>query len=88
MAAEFAAPRTRPPVEPFTDVVEAARGWGCFERKPRPARMPLPPPKALRAAGENLDDAVPKPFRAPPQVGRNDPGPCGSGKKYKKCRGQ
>ncbi|MCG2879304.1 SEC-C domain-containing protein, partial [Obesumbacterium proteus] len=23
-----------------------------------------------------------------PQVGRNDPCPCGSGKKYKKCCGQ
>ena len=25
---------------------------------------------------------------APPKVGRNDPCPCGSGKKYKKCHGQ
>lgn len=26
-----------------------------------------------------------KPYIAPPKVGRNDPCPCGSGKKYKKC---
>ncbi|MBI4003733.1 MAG: SEC-C domain-containing protein [Candidatus Omnitrophica bacterium] len=26
--------------------------------------------------------------RAGPKVGRNDPCPCGSGKKYKKCHGQ
>ena len=26
-------------------------------------------------------------FHAKPQVGRNDPCPCGSGKKYKKCHG-
>ncbi|MEN6477504.1 MAG: YchJ family metal-binding protein, partial [Rectinema sp.] len=26
--------------------------------------------------------------RAEPKVGRNDPCPCGSGKKYKKCCGQ
>jgi preprotein translocase subunit SecA len=26
--------------------------------------------------------------RAQPKVGRNDPCPCGSGKKYKKCHGQ
>src|SRR5262249_32970627 len=26
--------------------------------------------------------------RAEPKVGRNDPCPCGSGKKYKKCHGQ
>jgi preprotein translocase subunit SecA len=25
--------------------------------------------------------------RATPKVGRNDPCPCGSGKKYKKCHG-
>jgi preprotein translocase subunit SecA len=30
----------------------------------------------------------PKPVRAAAKVGRNDPCPCGSGKKYKKCHGQ
>ena len=29
----------------------------------------------------------PKPVRAGVKVGRNDPCPCGSGKKYKKCHG-
>ncbi|MFZ5433441.1 MAG: preprotein translocase subunit SecA [Calditrichota bacterium] len=29
----------------------------------------------------------PQPVRVTPQVGRNDPCPCGSGKKYKKCCG-
>ena len=29
----------------------------------------------------------PKPVRAAAKVGRNDPCPCGSGKKYKKCHG-
>ncbi|MGD0337140.1 MAG: SEC-C metal-binding domain-containing protein, partial [Candidatus Omnitrophota bacterium] len=33
--------------------------------------------------------ASPKPFRSDhPKVGRNDPCPCGSGKKYKKCHGK
>jgi hypothetical protein len=31
--------------------------------------------------------AVNEPYRAPPKVGRNEPCPCGSGKKYKKCCG-
>jgi preprotein translocase subunit SecA len=31
---------------------------------------------------------APKPVRAAAKVGRNDPCPCGSGKKYKKCHGQ
>ena len=30
----------------------------------------------------------PMPFIAPPKVGRNDPCPCGSGKKYKNCCGR
>lgn len=28
-----------------------------------------------------------EPYRAPPKVGRNDPCPCGSGRKYKRCCG-
>jgi preprotein translocase subunit SecA len=31
---------------------------------------------------------APKPVRAAAKVGRNDPCPCGSGKKYKKCHGE
>jgi uncharacterized protein YecA (UPF0149 family) len=31
-------------------------------------------------------DAFPMPYMRPdPKIGRNDPCPCGSGKKYKKC---
>ena len=37
-------------------------------------------------AGANQAEA-PKPVRAGAKVGRNDPCPCGSGKKYKKCHG-
>jgi len=29
--------------------------------------------------------ALRKPYKAPKKIGRNDPCPCGSGKKYKKC---
>jgi len=32
--------------------------------------------------------AAPQPVQAGPKVGRNDPCPCGSGKKYKHCHGQ
>ena len=30
----------------------------------------------------------PQPYIAPPRIGRNEPCPCGSGKKYKKCCGK
>ena len=41
------------------------------------------------APGESTDEAPPqRPAQAGPKVGRNDPCPCGSGKKYKHCHGK
>jgi uncharacterized protein len=40
-----------------------------------------------RAALAQKAATKPAPQRAEPKVGRNDPCPCGSGKKYKKCHG-
>ena len=42
------------------------------------------PPAASRPPGEKQKPVV----RETPKVGRNDPCPCGSGKKYKKCHGK
>ena len=39
-------------------------------------------------AAEDLSKPKPKPQRTGPKVGRNDPCPCGSGKKYKQCCGK
>jgi preprotein translocase subunit SecA len=39
-------------------------------------------------AAEELSKEKPKPKRTGPKVGRNDPCPCGSGKKYKQCCGK
>ena len=43
----------------------------------------------LRAAAyRSQSQEAPKPFkRGEAKIGRNDPCPCGSGKKYKKCCG-
>ena len=38
-----------------------------------------------RPARQGAGQAPPAPVRSGPRVGRNDPCPCGSGKKYKKC---
>ena len=37
---------------------------------------------------DNGKSAPQEPVRAEKRVGRNDPCPCGSGKKYKNCHGQ
>ena len=43
---------------------------------------------AVPDAGDAPPPAAPQPMtRAQPKVGRNDPCPCGSGKKYKQCHG-
>ena len=58
-----------------------------------PGGRPVPPP-ATRGAEAAMNAALaaakkPEPVKRDlPKVGRNDPCPCGSGKKYKKCCGQ
>jgi preprotein translocase subunit SecA len=46
----------------------------------------LPPPGA-RAAPPPMSAQPQRPVRAAPKVGRNQPCPCGSGKKFKNCHG-
>ena len=49
-----------------------------------------PGENAQREAGQNVSrNSAPKqPVKADPKIGRNDPCPCGSGKKYKNCHGK
>jgi preprotein translocase subunit SecA len=42
----------------------------------------------LSQAGRTSEQQVTAPIRVEKKVGRNDPCPCGSGKKYKNCHGQ
>ena len=59
-----------------------------LQHAPAPAPIPVPEEAALMQPAE--DGAVqPAPFvRDTRKVGRNEPCPCGSGKKYKHCHGQ
>ena len=59
---------------------------------PRPSQEPLRRTQLAKATVENLGGGEPvkkAPVRkkASEKIGRNDPCPCGSGKKYKKCGG-
>src|SRR5687767_13415037 len=65
-------PATAPPPSPF-----GAFGSGAN----------APPPDNPRPARTGGDDVIKQVKRDEPKVGRNDPCPCGSGKKYKKCHG-
>ena len=76
----------------------AAFQWPVF-REEAPAAQKLPDfARALERKQERQQKDLqyqtgaaqaeaPKPVRAGAKVGRNDPCPCGSGKKYKKCHG-
>ena len=63
---------------PFDDFAPPGPGF-----LPQFAGLPNEPfePGVAIATGEN-------PYLAPPKIGRNDPCPCGSGKKHKKCCGK
>ncbi len=70
----------------FTDAVERLEYWNMFDIAEEPD-----------SEEEDYDDiefdddyylGVRKPVKVEPKIGRNDPCPCGSGKKYKKCCGQ
>jgi preprotein translocase subunit SecA len=55
----------------------------------RAARRPQQAARAGGGGGGDGDGARAEPVRRErPKVGRNDPCPCGSGKKYKKCHGK
>ena len=59
---------------------------GEAEEKQRVQRsMPQPPRQQMMFTGPKEAAAPQK--RQQAKVGRNDPCPCGSGKKYKKCHG-
>ncbi|MBQ7457368.1 MAG: preprotein translocase subunit SecA [Desulfovibrio sp.] len=46
------------------------------------------PQNITYSSSQGQTEASNQPVRAKPKVGRNDPCPCGSGKKYKKCCGR
>ncbi|MBK8477593.1 MAG: SEC-C domain-containing protein [Opitutaceae bacterium] len=73
----------------ITDAWQTVRGWPFFQ--PESARAPAgpPPPQHGRTFSHTHIDSEGRsiPFSAPPKVGRNEPCPCGSGKKFKRCCG-
>jgi len=66
----------------------AARPAGT---RPNPPKSAPRAPEPNGAAEPSMDEALTarrQPVKEPAKVGRNDPCPCGSGKKYKNCCGR
>ncbi len=59
--------------------------WALFERRHQVGVYLRRREAQAKAVGATLWQPVAKPVRAAPQAGRNDPCPCGSGVKFKKC---
>lgn len=68
----------------ITDTVKEMRNWACFQPKTAKSK---PDHSVLESFDYDFDDRSGTIVRAIPKIGRNDPCPCGSGKKYKKCCG-
>jgi hypothetical protein len=59
------------------DTIRELEGWACFSESTQPIKT---------SGSERVWE--PAPMRTGPKIGRNEPCPCGSGKKYKKCCGR
>jgi len=71
---------------PIDDVAKSTSWWARFEK--RASNRRAEELAAPAAAGDFDGDGPVELYRAPVKVGRNEPCPCGSGKKYKKCCGR
>jgi hypothetical protein len=77
------------PKDDFSKMANDMRHWDIFRPEPKkqsapPRQAPLPPIPAVLSGKSH--GAPMKPMgTTSKKVGRNDPCPCGSGKKYKKC---
>jgi preprotein translocase subunit SecA len=82
-----------PPPPPAAAIHPAAPTSGADDlfmgQPPRVRQAPVAPPRGPGPAPAVTSSLGPvsRTTTAVPEVGRNDPCPCGSGKKYKKCHG-
>ena len=71
----------------ITDAIAEMEWWASFHPEPPRSAMPPMPALKLPPPREPFSYVPPMPQVREPKIGRNEPCPCGSGKKYKKCCG-
>jgi len=73
----------------ITDAIGEMESWACFHPEDsRPQRSPAVEVPVLPPSSTPVSYETPKPLVRGLKIGRNDPCPCGSGKKFKKCCGK
>ena len=74
-------------LQPIEDVVAEMEWWAAFQtmlQESMPTELPaLSDPRYPSFSGSSFSKQAP--IRKEKKIGRNEPCPCGSGKKYKKC---
>ena len=76
------------PVQEPEQVREAAPERPAPRQQYQETKQDLNDPNQQAAAGRDTREQKREPIRAQKTVGRNDPCPCGSGKKFKNCHGR
>jgi Protein of unknown function (DUF1186)/SEC-C motif len=82
--------RKNPHLQLIESAIEDMKWWAWYEN---PAKKNPKDISSSKSFFENpplktrMEEKTQMPIRVSPKVGRNDPCPCGSGKKYKKCHG-
>ncbi len=76
------------PVQQPEQVREAAPESQTLRQRYRETKQDLTDPNQQAAAARDTREQKREPIRVEKKIGRNDPCPCGSGKKYKNCHGK
>ena len=77
------------PIQNPEEVKEAAPEQKPNKQQYREVKQNLDDPNMSQAAEQDTrEQPATEPYVAPDKIGRNDPCPCGSGKKFKKCHGR
>jgi hypothetical protein len=73
----------------WREQIEACEQENAELRETLEVLQAIAPPetKSSDPLGDSEFDSLPEPYVAQPKIGRNEPCPCGSDKKYKKCCG-
>jgi len=79
----------------ITDAVAEIESWNFIAQVPTPPEVPEPIPAKPIEDVRSMEEStyynpppIPTYVRTEPKIGRNEPCPCGSGKKFKKCCGR
>ena len=72
----------------INDTIKELEWWVCFDQKENKRIEVSAFAERVDSEQTSIKNVRSESYRVEVKVGRNDPCPCGSGKKYKKCCGQ